>query len=92
MPLYNYACDHCDSGFELLLKMSQIDDPLTQPCPDCQSVGHIRQIATSANFGDPWRLGHTRPDAGWGEVLDKVKQAHPRGHWKNKKFTPVGGR
>ena len=77
---------------ELLLKMSEMEEPLHNPCPECGSKGTLTQEATAANFGDPMRMGIKRPDAGWGDVLNKVKKAHPRGNWDNKKFTPAQGR
>ena len=92
MPIYEYGCSECETLFEMLLKMSEMETPLHNPCPECGSKGTITQEATAANFGDPVRMGHIKPDAGWGEVLSKVKKAHPKGNWNNKKFTPMQGR
>ena len=92
MPIYQYSCLACDLQFEMLLKLSEMEEPLEQPCPECEAENSITQDATAANFGDPIRLGIKRPDAGWGEVLSKVKEAQPKGNWANKKFNPRGGR
>jgi hypothetical protein len=43
-------------------------------------------------IGDPIKLGVKRPDAAWGEVLSKVKKAHPRGSWDRQKIAPQAGR
>jgi putative FmdB family regulatory protein len=92
VPIYEYGCSSCNNSFERLLKMSEMTVPLSQPCPMCESQGTLVQNATAASIGDPIKLGITRPDAGWGDVLSKVKAAHPRGNWSNKKLSPLGGR
>ena len=33
MPIYEYDCNDCNVRFELLRKLSQVDDPT--PCPEC---------------------------------------------------------
>ena len=92
MPIYEYDCSDCETVFERLLKMSEAEVPLSEPCPECGSEGTIGQLLSTFALGDPVRLGIKRPDAGWGEVLSKVKSAHPRANWNNKKFNPLGGR
>ena len=92
MPLYKYECSFCGTEAELLLKMSEMEEPLHHPCPECGSEGTITQQVTNASIGDSIRLGIHRPDAGWGEVLSKVKSAHPRGNWNKQKFVPTSGR
>jgi hypothetical protein len=77
---------------ELLLKMSEMERPLSEPCPTCEAQSTITQMATAAAIGDPIRLGIKKPDAGWNDVLSKIKSAHPRGNWSNKKFVPQQGR
>lgn len=92
MPIYEYSCSQCETNFERILRMSLMEEPLSNPCPECGATGTIHQQATAANFGDPIRMGIKRPDAGWNDVLSKVKAAHPRGHWDHKKYTPQSGR
>ena len=92
MPIYVYGCDHCDAMFEQILKISEMELPLSKPCPECNTENSIRQEVTSASFGDPIKLGIKRPDAGWNEVLGKVKAAHPKGNWNNQKISPISGR
>jgi len=92
VPLYDYECLKCNTRFERMKKMNAMDEPLSEPCPECEAVGHIEQSITSAALGDPIRLGVKRPDSGWGDVLSKVKAAHPNGHWSDKKYIPSSGR
>lgn len=92
MPIYEYSCTTCESAFERLLKMSEMTVPLAEPCPECQSEGCIVQNATTAAIGDPIKLGVKRPDAGWNEVLTKIKSKHPKGNWNNQRLSPIAGR
>ena len=92
MPIYSYGCSNCETLFETILKMSEMELPLSEPCPECGVAGNITQMVTAANFGDPVRMGRVKPDAGWNDVLSKVKSAHPKGNWGNKKFVPRQGR
>jgi putative FmdB family regulatory protein len=88
MPLYEYSCSQCAAHFEKLLKIVDRNLPVDQSCPECKSPGTVSMAISAANFGDPISLGIKRPDAGWGEVLAKVKQAHPR-HKMGERFTPT---
>jgi putative FmdB family regulatory protein len=90
--LYEYQCLKCSFTFERKLPMSDNDLPTKDPCPECNATECIEQIIGAPSIGDPIRLGIKKPDAGWGEVLSKVKKAHPRGHWDNKKYQPTSGR
>jgi hypothetical protein len=45
-----------------------------QEHPEYESV-----ILGAPSLGDPWRLGMKKPDAGFREVLQKAKAAHPKG-------------
>jgi putative FmdB family regulatory protein len=44
MPTYDYGCVECDHVFELFLPLSRMDEPLTQPCPNCGKEGSIHKI------------------------------------------------
>ncbi len=92
MPIYEYGCSNCNTIFEKILKMSEMLNPISEPCPVCNSESTIQQMATAAAIGDPIRLGIKRPDSGWGDVLSKVKAAHPKGNWNNQRIVPTGGR
>jgi putative FmdB family regulatory protein len=92
MPIYEYGCSNCGEVFERLLKMSEADIPTKEECPNCFYKETVEQLMSTFALGDPIRMGIKRPDAGWGDVLNKVKKAHPNGHWKDKKFSPTAGR
>ena len=92
MPVYEYQCRECTVVFERKLPMAENNLPELDPCPECNTTECVEQIITSAPaIGDPIRLGIKRPDAGWGETLSKIKQAHPKGHWNQQKFVPKTG-
>jgi putative FmdB family regulatory protein len=40
MPLYNYVCENCEAGFELLVRASD-----TPQCPACGSERLQQQVA-----------------------------------------------
>ena len=92
MPMYDFSCSACEGEFEVMKKMSEMEQPLSEPCPTCGATGTITQMATAAAIGDPIRLGIKKPDAGWNDVLSKIKSAHPKGNWNNNKFTAQRGR
>lgn len=47
MPIYEYVCTNCDSKFELLRSMSQMDEKAE--CPKCKN-GAKRVLSTFACF------------------------------------------
>jgi putative FmdB family regulatory protein len=54
MPIYEYACDKCDSHLEVLQKMG--DKPLTR-CTKCR--GKVRKVVSRSSFqlkGSGWYL------------------------------------
>lgn len=91
--LYDYKCTKCNFEFERKLPMSENNLPELDPCPECNAIECVEQVLTSApGLGDPIRLGIKKPDSAWGDVLSKVKKAHPKGHWDHKKYQPTAGR
>lgn len=92
MPYYDYGCNKCNYTFELKLPMSDYKSPESAPCPNCNQVECVTQIIGAPAIGDPIRLGINRPSSSWGDVLSRVKEAHPKGNWDNKKFSPLAGR
>ena len=53
MPLYEFVCDQCDTGFELLVGFSQADQP--QVCPTCSGRQTHRKVSTFAMGGGALR-------------------------------------
>jgi putative FmdB family regulatory protein len=86
MPIYEYSCTDCTNRFEKLTKYALIKEPLGEACPSCGATGTILQEPTTFSLGDPIAWGHKRPDAGFNEVLSKIKEAHPNHSMGNSKF------
>ncbi len=42
MPIYGYACSHCDHSFDALQKMS---DPKLRDCPECGEATLKKQLS-----------------------------------------------
>ena len=58
MPVYAYRCSHCNSNFERLRGISQLDTEME--CPECGAQGKAkRMISTFAAFSKA--DGITRP-------------------------------
>lgn len=91
MPTYDFRCSSCNAEFEKQLRIVQREEPISQPCPECSASGTVDQMIMAPAFGDPIRMGIKRPDAGWNDVLSKVKSAHPLGK-QSGKFSPSAGR
>lgn len=50
MPLYEYECDQCGESFELIVPMSEKDNPTE--CPLCHDAHTRRKIsAIASRFG-----------------------------------------
>ena len=43
MPLYDYQCQQCKSGFTELRRTSEMDSPIS--CPKCGSMGNRRSLS-----------------------------------------------
>ena len=43
MPLYDYHCQQCESGFTELRRSSEMDSPIS--CPDCGSMETSRSLS-----------------------------------------------
>jgi putative FmdB family regulatory protein len=56
MPIYEYTCQSCETIFERLLRISQMKEPLAEPCPECNSNGAIFQNAHSSVWEIPSSL------------------------------------
>lgn len=71
MPIYCYSCV-CSHSWEERLNMPEMTMPLGNPCPFCGKTGSVKQELTTASFGDPVSMGHTRVPAGFTQVLDRI--------------------
>ena len=43
MPLYDYHCQQCESGFTELRRSSEMDSPIS--CPECGSMESRRSLS-----------------------------------------------
>lgn len=56
MPLYTYVCDRCDHEFDVILPVSNCDDPV-----DCPKCGEISKKIIVLGHGGIWRKGDSVP-------------------------------
>ena len=77
MPLYDYKCTACENTWDEMQTIANRNKPAKKPCPKCGQKKVIK-LDASIQVIDPVRLGITRPDNGFKEVISKVKKAHPR--------------
>lgn len=75
MPLYDYKCKDCETTFEKSCKIVEMDEP--KECPSCKSMNSEKFIGGAPAFGDPFRMGITRPDQGFKEVLQRIHEKTP---------------
>ena len=73
MPTYAYRCS-CGYDFTILCKYDQRLDAEEQPCPSCGEKKVNYMISAPKIVSDVGSLGALgKTDAGWKEVLSKVK-------------------
>lgn len=70
MPLYDYECRKCEKQFDAILPMADNKLPEKTPCEDCG--GEIFQVFLKMNVGDSVRLGITKPNGDFKEVMEKI--------------------
>lgn len=78
MPTYEYGCGVCTHKFEKILKIANMDDPLSEPCPACGlvSVGRVYGSQNLA-FMSPESLGRHKAPGDFRNWLSYVKRANP---------------
>lgn len=72
MPVYEYCCKSCDHKFTKVLKIDERKIPESEPCPSCQEKSVSQYFSTAPGLGDPVRLGVTKVDKGFKEVLQHI--------------------
>jgi putative FmdB family regulatory protein len=76
MPIYEYRCAACGHVFEETRKIAEYQEPLNNPCPQCQKLGELA-IQPGA-CGLLFRGGVRRkPDGGFNDRLKEMKKKHP---------------
>lgn len=76
MPTYNYKCSNCNHEFEKFLKISEMNIPLEQPCPECNTENFISKIisAVKTSYLCPDQTGKVKPPQEWTDFLNKLKK------------------
>ena len=79
MPMYEYECDACGHGFELIQKFS--DEPVSS-CPSCG--GMVRKVLSSAAIqfkGTGWYITDyaRKPSAGQAASLEGTEKSSTDG-------------
>lgn len=74
MPTYDFRNKETGEVIEKIMKISEREEWLAAN-PQYETV-----ISRAPSLGDSHRLGMKKPDAGFREVLAKVKEAHPLGN------------
>jgi len=78
MPLYDYHCKSCDHVFEKQLKIAEMNQPLEEPCPECNKEGEMEKVVGgNYAFMNPEQLGRNKPSQGWTDWLNLLKKQTP---------------
>lgn len=77
MPTYEYQCEKCEHYFTKFLSIPRMLEPEGEECPNCSEKAVKKVMFTAPTLGDPVRLGITRPDGGFKEVLQKIHDKNP---------------
>lgn len=69
MPLYQFKNKETGEIVEKMIPMSELDQ-FKEDNP------HLEKCLSAPGFGDPWRLGITKPDNGFRDLLKETKKSH----------------
>ena len=83
MPTYSYQCSKCDHEWDTVLKIAELDNPLSEPCVKCKEEGGVKKIIGLSSIGDPVALGVRKPDSTFKQAMERVKKHHPAGTYKD---------
>jgi putative FmdB family regulatory protein len=81
MPTYEYRCKDCETEFTKFCKISEREEQ--KECPECHSLNSEKYIGVAPSIGDAVRLGITKLDVGFKEVLQKIDRKTPGSKLKN---------
>ena len=89
MPLNDYTCSRCGEEFVDLLAKTEHDGMVKimwERCPQQSEPGCANKAAcplerklSTANFGDPIRMGHIKPSKEFRDKMNHIKKLNP-GH------------
>lgn len=78
MPTYTFKCEKCEHVRDYILKIANMDDPLTYNCESCGAVALKRSYSEISHaFMSSEALGRRKPDADWRNYLSAVKRKNP---------------
>ena len=77
MPYYEFECEQCSHAFEEFQTIANIDVPVEQPCPSCETIGEIQRLISGAEICDPISLGVRKVPKGYNEVVKNIQKNHP---------------
>lgn len=78
IPTYNYICTACNHEWEEFRKIAEMNAPLDGECSACKATGKIeKRIYHAPPLGDAVRLGLTKPDNGFKDVLRNIHHRSP---------------
>lgn len=69
MPIYDYECQSCKHVFTDTKRISERKEPESSPCPKCGEMKVQQVILSAPSVADPVRIGVTKKDSGFKEVL-----------------------
>lgn len=76
MPIWDRHCGVCDELFTVLCTYEKKEEP--KECPYCGSFEGTYLLSTAALSRHSERLMTHKPDKGFNEVLDRIKERNPR--------------
>ena len=88
MPEYVFECQDCEHTFQEIHTIMNMDVPLNNPCPLCQSQkdGNIIRIVGCSGIADSARLestkGRLKPTKEFTEVMTRIKKNHPASNFE----------
>ena len=83
MPLYCYKCDKCGFETELVLGINERNNPLNQPCVNCNTENTTKREYKKAIYLDESVLNADKNMERSGVLsnLERIKRHHPTMNW-----------
>ena len=85
MPNYGFICNGCNHTFDMLLSISDRDNPLKENCPSCgqkkvnKDYGSMKQSLSSDHNLNP----NTATGGKWNELMSRMKNGIPKRYHEN---------
>ena len=83
MPIYEYRCEKCQHVFDEVLSVSNRDNPLSEPCPQC-SEKSVKKLVSATRMGVDMNVTpDKKPGGDWSSLMEKVKNNTPERYHGN---------